>query len=117
MPAVDQPVPMKKSRRNSPDGVPVICVDQDRPPGHHASVDTIDDLTQVFVSTRTFGHGSLCAKNYCASRAGNKPVSLCTSNTQRERHLIALKHAHEHLQQAAGVRSTKTINQRPSFPC
>lgn len=83
-----------------PDGVPVICVwTKIDLSGHHASVDTINDLTQVYLSAQEHLGMDLLRKELL--RIAGWQQTGESLYLARERHLIALKHAHEHLQQAA----------------
>ncbi|WMW80756.1 tRNA uridine-5-carboxymethylaminomethyl(34) synthesis GTPase MnmE [Undibacterium cyanobacteriorum] len=83
-----------------PDDVPVICVwTKIDLSGHHASVDTINDLTQVYLSAQEHLGMDLLRKELL--RIAGWQQTGESLYLARERHLIALKHAHEHLQQAA----------------
>lgn len=83
-----------------PDDVPVICVwTKIDISGHHASVDTVGDLTQVYLSAQE--HLGMDLLRQELLRIAGWQQTGESLYLARERHLIALKHAHEHLEQAA----------------
>lgn len=83
-----------------PDGVPVICVwTKIDISGHHASVDTVGDVTQVYLSAQE--HLGMDLLRQELLRIAGWQQTGESLYLARERHLIALKHAHEHLEQAA----------------
>ncbi|MFZ6818672.1 tRNA uridine-5-carboxymethylaminomethyl(34) synthesis GTPase MnmE [Undibacterium sp. Ji22W] len=83
-----------------PEGVPVICVwTKIDISGHHASVDTVGDLTQVYLSAQE--HLGMDLLRQELLRIAGWQQTGESLYLARERHLIALKHAHEHLEQAA----------------
>lgn len=84
-----------------PAEVPVICVwTKIDISGHHASVDTVGDLTQVYLSAQE--HLGMDLLRQELLRIAGWQQTGESLYLARERHLIALKHAHEHLEQAAG---------------
>jgi len=83
-----------------PDAVPVICVwTKIDISGHHASVDTVGDVTQVYLSAQE--HLGMDLLRQELLRIAGWQQTGESLYLARERHLIALKHAHEHLEQAA----------------
>lgn len=83
-----------------PADVPVICVwTKIDISGHHASVDTVGDLTQVYLSAQE--HLGMDLLRQELLRIAGWQQTGESLYLARERHLIALKHAHEHLEQAA----------------
>lgn len=83
-----------------PSEVPVICVwTKIDISGHHASVDTVGDLTQVYLSAQE--HLGMDLLRQELLRIAGWQQTGESLYLARERHLIALKHAHEHLEQAA----------------
>jgi tRNA modification GTPase len=83
-----------------PSDVPVICVwTKIDISGHHASVDTVGDLTQVYLSAQE--HLGMDLLRHELLRIAGWQQTGESLYLARERHLIALKHAHEHLEQAA----------------
>nr|WP_314861632.1 tRNA uridine-5-carboxymethylaminomethyl(34) synthesis GTPase MnmE [uncultured Undibacterium sp.] len=83
-----------------PDGVPVICVwTKIDISGHHASVDVVGDVTQVYLSAQE--HLGMDLLRQELLRIAGWQQTGESLYLARERHLIALKHAHEHLEQAA----------------
>ncbi|MFC0350394.1 tRNA uridine-5-carboxymethylaminomethyl(34) synthesis GTPase MnmE [Undibacterium danionis] len=83
-----------------PDGVPVICVwTKIDISGHHASVDTVGDLTQVYLSAQE--HLGMDLLRQELLRIAGWQQTGESLYLARERQLIALKHAHEHLELAA----------------
>ncbi len=83
-----------------PAEVPVICVwTKIDISGHHASVDTVNDLTQVYLSAQE--HLGMDLLRQELLRIAGWQQTGESLYLARERHLIALKHAHEHLEQAA----------------
>ncbi|GGX10814.1 tRNA uridine-5-carboxymethylaminomethyl(34) synthesis GTPase MnmE [Undibacterium macrobrachii] len=83
-----------------PSDVPVICVwTKIDISGHHASVDTVGDLTQVYLSAQE--HLGMDLLRQELLRIAGWQQTGESLYLARERHLIALKHAHEHLEQAA----------------
>ncbi len=83
-----------------PNEVPVICVwTKIDISGHHASVDTVGDLTQVYLSAQE--HLGMDLLRQELLRIAGWQQTGESLYLARERHLIALKHAHEHLEQAA----------------
>lgn len=83
-----------------PDGVPVIRVwNKIDLSGHHPSVDHMSDATHVYLSAHEHIGIDLLRKELLHIAGWEQTgESLYLA---RERHLIALKHAHEHLQNAA----------------
>ncbi len=83
-----------------PEAVPVVCVwTKIDLSGHQASVDVMGDLTQVYVSAQE-QQGLDLLRQELLRIAGWQQTGE-SLYLARERHLIALKHANEHLQQAA----------------
>nr|WP_315481691.1 tRNA uridine-5-carboxymethylaminomethyl(34) synthesis GTPase MnmE [uncultured Undibacterium sp.] len=83
-----------------PDDVPVICVwTKIDISGHHASVDTVGDVTQVYLSAQE--HLGMDLLRQELLRIAGWQQTGESLYLARERHLIALKHAHEHLEQAS----------------
>lgn len=83
-----------------PAEVPVICVwTKIDLSGHHASATTIDDLTQVYLSAQELDGLDLLRQELLRIAGWEQTgESLFMA---RERHLIALKNANEHLEHAA----------------
>ena len=83
-----------------PDGVPVIRVwNKIDLSGHHASVDQMDDATHIYLSAQD--HIGIDLLRQELLRIAGWEQTGESLYLARERHLIALKHAHEHLQSAA----------------
>ena len=83
-----------------PEDVPVICVwTKIDISGHHASVDIVGDVTQVYLSAQE--HLGMDLLRQELLRIAGWQQTGESLYLARERHLIALKHAHEHLEQAA----------------
>ncbi len=83
-----------------PSEVPVVCVwTKIDISGHHPSVDTVGDLTQVYLSAQE--HLGMDLLRHELLRIAGWQQTGESLYLARERHLIALKHAHEHLMQAA----------------
>ncbi|GGC96312.1 tRNA uridine-5-carboxymethylaminomethyl(34) synthesis GTPase MnmE [Undibacterium terreum] len=83
-----------------PDSVPVIRIwNKIDLSGHHASVDVMDDATHVYVSAQDHIGIDLLRKELL--RIAGWQQTGESLYLARERHLIALKHAHEHLENAA----------------
>jgi tRNA modification GTPase len=83
-----------------PENVPVICVwTKIDLSGHHASVDVLGDITQVYLSAQE--HQGMDLLRQELLRIAGWQQTGESLFLARERHLIALKHAHEHLEQAA----------------
>ncbi|MCU6434192.1 tRNA uridine-5-carboxymethylaminomethyl(34) synthesis GTPase MnmE [Undibacterium sp. Jales W-56] len=83
-----------------PDDVPVIRIwNKIDLSGHHPSVDEMDDATHVYLSAQDHLGIDLLRKELL--RIAGWQQTGESLYLARERHLIALKHAHEHLQNAA----------------
>lgn len=83
-----------------PANVPVICVwTKIDISGHQPSVERINDLTQVYVSSQELQGMDLLRQELL--RVAGWEQTGESLYLARERHLIALKHAHEHLELAA----------------
>lgn len=83
-----------------PDGVPVIRVwNKIDLSGHHASVDPMEDATHIYLSASEHVGIDLLRKELL--RIAGWQQTGESLYLARERHLIALKQAHEHLQNAA----------------
>lgn len=83
-----------------PDGVPVIRVwNKIDISGHHASIDQMSDATHIYLSAQEH-HGVEYLRDELLRIAGWQQTGE-SRFLARERHLIALKQASEHLQQAA----------------
>ena len=83
-----------------PEGVPVICVcTKIDLSGHQPSVDTVGELTEVYLSAQEHLGLDLLRKELL--RIAGWQQTGESLYLARERHLIALKHASEHLEQAA----------------
>ena len=86
--------------RRFPSNVPVICVwTKIDISGHQASIERGDDLTQVYVSAQELQGMDLLRQELL--RVAGWEQTGESLYLARERHLIALKHAHEHLEMAA----------------
>ncbi|MEB0140561.1 MULTISPECIES: tRNA uridine-5-carboxymethylaminomethyl(34) synthesis GTPase MnmE [unclassified Undibacterium] len=83
-----------------PEGVPVIRIwNKIDLSGHHSAVDQMSDATHIYLSAQEhLGIDLLRAELLRIAGWEQTGESLYLA---RERHLIALKHAHEHLQSAA----------------
>lgn len=83
-----------------PDGVPVIRIwNKIDLSGHNASVDEMSDATHIYLSAHEHVGIDLLRKELL--RIAGWEQTGESLYLARERHLIALKHAHEHLQNAA----------------
>ena len=83
-----------------PEGVPVIRIwNKIDLSGHHASVDEMSDATHIYLSAHEHTGIDLLRKELL--RIAGWEQTGESLYLARERHLIALKHAHEHLQNAA----------------
>lgn len=83
-----------------PEGVPVIRIwNKIDLSGHHASVDEMSDATHIYLSAHEHIGIDLLRKELL--RIAGWEQTGESLYLARERHLIALKHAHEHLQNAA----------------
>ncbi|MBC3869473.1 tRNA uridine-5-carboxymethylaminomethyl(34) synthesis GTPase MnmE [Undibacterium oligocarboniphilum] len=83
-----------------PDGVPVIRVwNKIDLSGHHPGVDQMSDATHIYLSAQE--HAGIELLRQELLRIAGWEQTGESLYLARERHLIALKHAHEHLQQAA----------------
>ncbi|MDE2427538.1 MAG: tRNA uridine-5-carboxymethylaminomethyl(34) synthesis GTPase MnmE [Burkholderiales bacterium] len=82
-----------------PDGVPVIRIwNKIDLSGHHASVDVTEDATHIYLSAQEHIGIDLLRKELL--RIAGWQQTGESLYLARERHLIALKHAHEHLNNA-----------------
>jgi tRNA modification GTPase len=89
----------RKYRRRFPDGVPVIRVwNKIDLSGHHASVDSWM-MQRIFICPPLSISASICCARLL--RIAGWQQTGESLYMARERHLIALKQAHEHLQNAA----------------
>ena len=83
-----------------PEGVPVIRIwNKIDLSGHHAGVDEMSDATHIYLSAHEHIGIDLLRKELL--RIAGWEQTGESLYLARERHLIALKHAHEHLQNAA----------------
>ncbi len=84
-----------------PDAVPVICIwNKIDVSGHQASVDQMDDATQIYLSAQEHTGIDLLRRELL--RIAGWQQTGESLYLARERHLIALKQAREHLEFAAG---------------
>ncbi|MBI3283552.1 MAG: tRNA uridine-5-carboxymethylaminomethyl(34) synthesis GTPase MnmE [Burkholderiales bacterium] len=83
-----------------PDGVPVIRIwNKIDLSGHHPSVDVMEDATHIYLSAQD--HVGINLLRQELLRIAGWQQTGESLYLARERHLIALKQAHEHLQNAA----------------